>query len=72
MGAGDGRPCGLPSSAHRLLMGLRVSPYELGGLVVNTCTGYLCPGLTSYLAEDLALGDDLRMLDIAGMGCGGV
>jgi 3-oxoacyl-[acyl-carrier-protein] synthase III len=38
---------------------------------VNTCTGYLCPGLTSYVAEDLGLGRDLRTLDIVGMGCGG-
>jgi len=37
---------------------------------VNTCTGYLCPGLTSYLAEDLGLGRSIRFQDLMGMGCG--
>jgi len=48
-----------------------LSARDIGGLVINTCTGYLCPGLTSFLAEDLGLGADIRTLDIAGMGCGG-
>ncbi len=43
---------------------------SVGALVVNTCTGYLCPGLSSYLAEDLHLPHDIRTLDITGMGCG--
>lgn len=59
------------AAATKGLEDAHVSPQEIGGLIVNTCTGYLCPGLTSYLAEDLGLGSDLRTLDIAGMGCGG-
>jgi len=59
------------AAATKGLEAAHVSPHEIGGLVVNTCTGYLCPGLTSYLAEDLELRSDLRTLDIAGMGCGG-
>lgn len=43
---------------------------EVGGVVVNTCTGYLCPGLSSYVAEDIGLPADVRPLDIMGMGCG--
>jgi predicted naringenin-chalcone synthase len=43
---------------------------DIGCLVVNTCTGYLCPGLSSYLAEDLHLDSSVRVVDIAGMGCG--
>jgi predicted naringenin-chalcone synthase len=58
-------------AANKGLEDAHISPREIGGLVVNTCTGYLCPGLTSYLAEDLGLGRDLRTLDLAGMGCGG-
>jgi alkylresorcinol/alkylpyrone synthase len=42
----------------------------VAGLVVNTCTGYLCPGLSSYLAEDLGLPASIRHLDLMGMGCG--
>ena len=59
------------AAAIKALEDAHVSPAEIGGVVVNTCTGYLCPGLTSYLAEDLGLGNDLRTLDLVGMGCGG-
>lgn len=48
--------------------GLR--PGDVGGLVVNTCTGYLCPGLSSYVAEALALDPSVKTADLAGMGCG--
>lgn len=59
------------AAAGSALEAAGVSPQAIGGLVVNTCTGYLCPGLTSYLAEDLGLPCDLRTLDLVGMGCGG-
>ena len=44
---------------------------DIDGLVVNTCTGYLCPGLSSYLVEDLGLPAHISVLDVMGMGCGG-
>ncbi len=59
------------AAANKALEEAKLSAKNLGGLVVNTCTGYLCPGLTSYIAEDLGLDGDLHTLDIAGMGCGG-
>ena len=59
------------AAAVRALAAAGLAPDEIGGLVVNTCTGYRCPGLSSYLAEDLQLGHTTRTLDIAGMGCGG-
>ena len=40
-------------------------------LIVNTCTGYLCPGLTSYLIERCGFRKDIRYYDIMGMGCAG-
>jgi predicted naringenin-chalcone synthase len=40
-------------------------------LVVNTCTGYLCPGLSSYLLEKLGLPRNIRTYDLVGGGCGG-
>lgn len=58
-------------SARRALDQAGLEPLDVDGLVVNTCTGYLCPGLTSYVAEDLGLRTDLRVLDLMGMGCGG-
>jgi predicted naringenin-chalcone synthase len=48
-----------------------LSPAQVEGLVVNTCTGYLCPGLSSYVVEDLGLPAFTSVLDLMGMGCGG-
>jgi alkylresorcinol/alkylpyrone synthase len=39
-------------------------------VVVSTCTGYLCPGLTSYMNEALGLRADVLGLDLVGQGCG--
>lgn len=57
-------------AAAKALTAAGLSTTDLGGLVVNTCTGYVCPGLSSYLVEDLGAPHDLRTLDIVGMGCG--
>jgi len=39
-------------------------------LAATTCTGYLCPGLTSYITERAGLRPDVRRVDLVGMGCG--
>jgi len=57
-------------AARRALAEAGVKPAEIAGLIVNTCTGYLCPGLSSYIAEDLGLKTSIRFLDLMGMGCG--
>lgn len=41
------------------------------GLVVNTCTGYLCPGISTYLIEELGACRNIRAYDLVGSGCGG-
>jgi polyketide synthase Type III len=41
----------------------------IDGVVVSTCTGYLCPGLTSYVAERLGLRPDVQAFDLVGQGC---
>jgi predicted naringenin-chalcone synthase len=41
------------------------------GLVVNTCTGYICPGISTYLIEKLGLSRSVRVYDLVGSGCGG-
>jgi len=43
---------------------------EIDALVISTCTGYLCPGLTSYVAERLRMRSDALLLDLVGQGCG--
>lgn len=47
-----------------------VEPAKLDALVVCTCTGYLCPGLSSYIAEQLGLRTDTWLQDLVGLGCG--
>ena len=43
---------------------------EIDALFVCTCTGYLCPGLTSHIAEQLGFRQDAYLTDIVGLGCG--
>jgi alkylresorcinol/alkylpyrone synthase len=41
----------------------------IDGVVISTCTGYLCPGLTSYVVERLGLRPDVLAFDLVGQGC---
>jgi predicted naringenin-chalcone synthase len=45
-------------------------PGEIDAVLVSTCTGYLCPGLTSYVGERLGLRPEVFALDLVGQGCG--
>jgi alkylresorcinol/alkylpyrone synthase len=42
---------------------------EIDALLISTCTGYLCPGLTSYVSERLGCRPDILCLDLVGQGC---
>lgn len=42
---------------------------EIDVLLICTCTGYLCPGVTSYVAEMLGLRSDAVLFDVVGHGC---
>jgi predicted naringenin-chalcone synthase len=48
-----------------------LTPSDVTGLVVNTCTGYICPGISTYLVERLGLSRSTRVYDLVGSGCGG-
>lgn len=48
--------------------GLRAE--QLDALLICTCTGYLCPGLTSYVSEKLGLRPNAFLQDLVGLGCG--
>ncbi|RYD20567.1 MAG: stilbene synthase, partial [Verrucomicrobiaceae bacterium] len=48
--------------------GLRAD--QLDALFVCTCTGYLCPGVSSHLAEQAGLRADVYLADLVGLGCG--
>ena len=56
-------------AAIRALNDARLQPGEIDAVVISTCTGYLCPGLTSYVAERLCLRPDTLTLDLVGQGC---
>jgi predicted naringenin-chalcone synthase len=43
---------------------------RLDALFVCTCTGYLCPGVSSHLAEGAGLRHDAYLADLVGLGCG--
>ena len=57
-------------AARRALAESGRKPDEIGALVVATCTGYLCPGLSSYIGEQLGLPRHAQLLDLVGLGCG--
>ncbi len=43
---------------------------DLDALIICTCSGYLCPGLSSHVAESLGLDPAAYLQDIVGQGCG--
>jgi predicted naringenin-chalcone synthase len=57
-------------AAQNALEDAGITAEDVRGLVVNTCTGYLCPGFSSYVAEGLGLNKNIRVMDLMGMGCG--
>lgn len=58
------------AAATRALAEAGIAASDITGLIVNTCTGYLCPGLSSFIAERLGLRTSIRFQDLMGMGCG--
>ena len=44
-------------------------PATSTAVVVSTCTGYLCPGLSGYVVERLGLRRDVQAFDLVGQGC---
>ena len=62
----------LGASAGQLaLQRARMNPTDIDAVVVTTCTGYLCPGLTSYVNERLGLSRHVQAFDLVGQGCAG-
>ncbi|MDX1953731.1 MAG: 3-oxoacyl-[acyl-carrier-protein] synthase III C-terminal domain-containing protein [Verrucomicrobiota bacterium] len=57
-------------AAEAALRNSGIERTSIGALIVSTCTGYLCPGLTSYVAESLELPSSILLLDQVGQGCG--
>lgn len=58
-------------AADRALDTAGLLPSEIDMLVVATCTGYICPGLTARLGAALGMSANLQRTDLVGMGCAG-
>jgi predicted naringenin-chalcone synthase len=57
-------------AAETALQRAGIKPEAIDAVLISTCTGYLCPGLTSYVSERLGLRADVMALDLVGQGCG--
>ena len=57
-------------AAENALLKAGLSVHDLDAVIVSTCTGYLCPGLTSYVSESLGMDPSVILLDLVGHGCG--
>lgn len=66
----ENAPALATAAAERALAAAKTDPREIDAILISTCTGYLCPGLTSYTSERLGLRPDVLALDLVGQGCG--
>lgn len=58
------------NALQRALDDAGLAPGEVDALFLCTCTGYLCPGATSHVAEQMGMRDDVYLADLVGLGCG--
>ena len=57
------------TAATRALTAAGLGAQDIGAVLVSTCTGYLCPGLSGYVVERLGLRPDVQAFDLVGQGC---
>jgi predicted naringenin-chalcone synthase len=63
-------PAVASQAAARALADAGLEASDIDAVIISTCTGYLCPGLTSYVTERLGLPTGILALDLVGQGCG--
>jgi predicted naringenin-chalcone synthase len=56
-------------AGERALAASGLEPDAIDAVVVSTCTGYLCPGLSGYVIEGLGLRAEVQAFDLVGQGC---
>jgi alkylresorcinol/alkylpyrone synthase len=56
-------------AAAGALASARLDAAQIDAVVVSTCTGYLCPGLSGHVVERLGLRADIQAFDLVGQGC---
>ena len=57
------------TAGQRALAQSGLTAIDIDAVVVSTCTGYLCPGLSGYVVEGLGLRADVQAFDLVGQGC---
>ena len=57
------------TAGQRALARSGLNALDIDAVVVSTCTGYLCPGLSGYVVEGLGLRADVQAFDLVGQGC---
>lgn len=57
------------SAARRALAQAGLDAADIDAIVVSTCTGYVCPGLSGHVVERLGLRADVQAYDLVGQGC---
>jgi len=57
-------------SVRKALRSAGLRPRDVDFLVASTCTGYLCPGISTRMIDACGLRKDVHCLDVVGMGCG--
>jgi predicted naringenin-chalcone synthase len=58
-------------AARRALDRAALPAESIDAVIVTTCTGYLCPGLSGYVVEQLGLRRNILGFDLVGQGCAG-
>jgi len=65
----DNAPALASDAGRRALATSGIAADDIDAVVVSTCTGYLCPGLSGYVIERLGLRSNVQAFDLVGQGC---
>jgi len=49
----------------------KIEAEKIDFIISTSCTGYLCPGLSSIMVREFKMKKNIQRTDIQGMGCGG-
>lgn len=56
-------------AGNKALTEANLKPGQIDAVIVSSCTGYLCPGLSGYVVEELGLRPEVKAYDLVGQGC---
>lgn len=56
-------------AALKALAEAKLEASHIDAVIVSSCTGYLCPGLSGYVAQAIGLRPDVKAYDLVGQGC---